>query len=142
MSRFLKLIVWVLLVVVPLQSAAAAAMLACGPSALVGEGDQAAQHAHHHPAEPQSLAHDHDKHEHHKEVAANTEEDSTPSNHEHGSTKCSACASCCVGGAAMMNSTTTVWAPPSTEARHFSGDSPVAGFFTDGPERPPRSLLA
>ena len=53
--------------------------------------------------------------------------------------KCSACAACCFGAALAPPALTFESIPPATLPVAFVPVS-VLGFFTDGPDRPPRSF--
>lgn len=112
-----------LLLALPLQGFAAAAMMSCAPShhGLPGSAvvhEDAAPHAHHHDS-------DHDP-------------ASTPSRGKHA---CSACAACCIGGALMPSA---LRLPPdfSTHLRPLPVRVPPPAFITEGTERPPRHVLA
>lgn len=125
---------WLLLLALPLQGFAAATMLHCAPS--------------HHPA-PASLAaavdiaaqghHDGD----HAAVAGNTPDDgASPTDlTQPAKAKCSACAACSVGAALPAAAIEFASVAPSAASGLVGCDERV-GFFTDGPDRPPRILLA
>lgn len=55
--------------------------------------------------------------------------------------KCSACASCCSVGA-ILNTVLTVPAPELTPTVFSAVVTTVDAFATDGPDRPPRIVLA
>ena len=55
--------------------------------------------------------------------------------------KCSACAACCFAAAFPSSALTFESVAPVTSPV-FAAPAPVVGFFTDGPDRPPRSLLS
>jgi hypothetical protein len=146
MLRALRIaVMWLLALALPLQGYAAATMLHCGAS----HHRVAGAHAH----DDAASRHDHAGHHHDgNSTAASDASTAALHLHHHGSDgagefdklskhKCSLCASCCTS-AVLPSSAVT-----------FSTDSPVAlvspclsrtvaAFFTDGPERPPRSLLA
>jgi len=54
---------------------------------------------------------------------------------------CSACAACCVGAAMVASNAKLPLADQAIE-RIVSTFLPYIGFVTDGPQRPPRSVLA
>ena len=117
----------------PAQGLANAVMLHCGSS-----------HERMHAQSPASQATDH--HEHHAEHGDHAEH----AGHDPvapdkltdlGQYKCSSCASCCAGIALLSDLPQLV--APEFGATVFAAVAPgVAPFATDGPDRPPRSLLA
>lgn len=112
-----------LLLALPLQGFAAAAMMNCAPShhGLPGSAvvhEDAAPHAHHHDS-------DHDP-------------ASTSSRGKHA---CSACAACCIGGA-LMPSALRLPDDLSAHLRPLLARVTPPAFITEGTERPPRHLLA
>lgn len=129
-SGLKALLIWLVMMAIPFQGVAAAGMLLCGPS-----------HAPHHPVEPAG-------------VAAADAAEIAPAAHHHAQAsaepthathldqpKCSVCASCC-GAPAILNSVAGITA---TETVSTAITTPIVlafGFVTDGPERPPRNLLA
>jgi len=131
--RFRTALMWLLLLALPLQGYAAATMLNCGAShdrTVAMDGSLAtlpeALGAHHHFRQGDLDDHPRAAGHHHEDGKANA--------------KCSACAACCVGAA--LPATALVFADAVSEhapARLFS-IGPI-GFLTDGPDRPPRSLL-
>lgn len=142
------LLVWLLVLAVPTQAAAAVTMAFCGPNhhdrgaaALVQQATTA-EHAHYGVVAPD---HDHD----HGQAATQPDEGSAalsdvPSpvkSTDTNSHKCSACASCC-SAAAIFNTVPAVPAPVvgSTAFRAFKQS--VAPFAAAGPDRPPRIVLA
>lgn len=116
-------LMWVLLAALPLQGFAAASMLGCGPNhhrASVTAPTEAAapgsDAVHHHTASG-----DHD----HADKAGS---------------KCSVCAACCVGAALPAAALVFAAAAPPEVPTTLLWMGAV-GFLTDGPDRPPRSLL-
>ncbi|WP_430434487.1 hypothetical protein [Methyloversatilis sp.] len=112
-----------LLLALPLQGFAAAAMISCAPShhGMLTTGamhDDVAAHAYHHGG-------DHDP-------AA------TPSQGKHA---CSACAACCIGGA-LTPSALRLPGDFSTHLRPLPAHVTPPAFITEGTERPPRYDLA
>jgi hypothetical protein len=132
MWRFFRIaMMWLLAAALPLQGSVAATLRVCGP----GHEHIAVVMAH--------VAHDHASHRHDDAAVFSHDEAGTATQdiHKGAPHKCSACAACCVT-AALPTATLRFEAaidaagPPPT---FFS--SPVA-FLTDGPDRPPRFLLA
>lgn len=130
MRNLVRLIVmWLIAVALPIQGVAAATMLHCGSTA----GQQAAAwtqshagHAHHHDVTAQSDGVPEAHHSHH---------------HGGGKLSCSACASCC--SAAALPAVQIVLASQTlAETAIVSFRLPLVVFLTDGPERPPRTILA
>ena len=141
------LLIWLLVLAVPAQGAAAATMAFCGPNHH-GGGAAAqmqvaapAKHAHH----GGDVASEHE----HPQATAVADEASSVSTAADASAKvsdaskhkCSVCASCCSVGA-ILSSVLAVPAPV-VAATVFSAVVPsVDTFAADGPDRPPRMLLA
>ena len=143
------LLIWLLVLAVPAQGTAAATMAFCGPDHH-GGGAAAQMHA----AAPAKHAH-HDgavesEHEHeHAQATAVAGEASSASTVALASAKvsdtnkhkCSACASCCSVGA-ILSSVLAVPAPVFTPTVFSAVVPSVDTFAADGPDRPPRMLLA
>ncbi len=141
MSPLVRLIVmWLIAVALPIQGATAATLLHCRSTA-----PAPATGAHEHPA------HHHEAQAGHGEAAADHQHagpvshDGVPStpDHHHGGGKssCSACASCC--SAAALPAMPIVLASQDLEGPVFTvPELPVVVFLTDGPERPPRTILS
>ncbi|MDO9074658.1 MAG: hypothetical protein Q7U73_15470 [Rubrivivax sp.] len=141
------LLIWLLVLAVPAQGAAAATMAFCGPNHSRGAVSVQVQ-----PAVPAAHAHQPGNAaatpDHHS-VAAVADED--PSASERSTTaakvshaskhKCSACAACC-SGSAIMNSVLVVPAPVFTPTVFSAVMPSVDTFAADGPDRPPRFVLA
>ena len=145
---------WLLALAVPVQGFAAASMLRCGP----GHHDTVSGHSH------ADADHDHDGHPHDDAMGAvpdeaqdeahahaddiggdvvSSDQDAAPA---HGLDKaktgsCSACASCCTA-TALLSKALTFEASPAPESFQPLAPRSVATFLTEGPERPPRSILA
>ena len=142
LSRLRFTLMWLLLLALPLQGVAAATLLHCGPG---HHGMQVAEApvAHHHSAEDSDHHHGEAGHVHTAMHAGNAG-DHAPSAADIAKLskfKCSACASCCLGLAlptAVVALTTFV---PADAPAFVVRVEPV-GFFTDGPDRPPRLHLA
>lgn len=129
-STIRLLLTVMLLLALPLQGYAAASMLRCASSHHGMAQAQQALHVLHrgHSADAGQAAH-HD---------AGTAGDS---GHAHGKYGCSACAACCVGGA-LTASPQGDASPSRLHERPVPVPQPFAAFITDGPERPPRTVLA
>lgn len=130
MCALRPVLMWLLLLALPLQGYAAATMLVCGPGHHAGEAieSEAGSHA-------DQAAHRYDD-----------EADATPGSEGHVDphggklVKCSVCSVCCSASAlppplpsfeaALPNAT------PSPAIAESGGD-----FLTDGPQRPPRTIL-
>lgn len=145
-----SLLIWLLVLAVPAQGAAVAAMVGCGPKHHGGGSASAvlapAVEAHAHTGMQAAGAHDHavmaavtgDA----DDASASTNQ--TPHTASAGSAdahKCSVCASCCSAGA-ILNTVPTV--PAAQITRTVFADLLVAvdAFAVDGPDRPPRAVLA
>ena len=138
------LLIWLLVLSVPAQGAAAATMAFCGPNHH-GGGAAAqmqlaapAKHAHHDGAV--AAEHEHPQAEAQAEkgssASAASAKVSDASKH-----KCSACASCCSTGA-ILSSVLAVPAPVFTPTVFSTVVPRVDTFAADGPDRPPRIVLA
>ena len=141
------LLIWLLVLAVPSQAAAAVTMAFCGPN-----HHSAGAVAQMQPAGPAGHAH-HDgtsatEHEH-PQTAAAANEDSSASAVSAASAKfadatkhkCSACASCCSVGA-ILSSVLAVAAPVLTPTVFSAVEPSVDRLAADGPDRPPRIVLA
>lgn len=133
-----------LMLALPLQGFAAATMLACGPNhhrmaaglAGVDAGPQrnvTVQHAHHHAANTEHAA-----------TSAPADGSAGPTAHDLSSLskfKCSACAACCMGAALPTGTLIFATFAPAALPTSLLPVAPTQ-FFTDGPERPPRTSFA
>jgi hypothetical protein len=153
-------LIWLLAIALPVQGAAAATMLSCGPGhhgAAAGahahaddppgmsshhthNGDEAGDHAssHAHPHGSMAGHHGGDAATSH-DLSVDPSPDGSPVHKTAG--KCSACASCCT--VAVLP--TSVWPMGSSQAVDRVVPQLVAQtavFMTGGPERPPRTFLA
>lgn len=130
------LLIWLLVLALPAQSAAAVTMAFCGPN------HHATGHA---TAAAQQGSHSGHEHEHaeaqageHAVVADPVSATTLAHSHEH---QCNTCASCC--SAAALPSRVLRLAPPETTSTAFTAMVPgVEAFVTGGPDRPPRSAFA
>ena len=129
-------LVWLLVLALPAQGAIAATMVFCGPdhhdraaAVATAAHEDGAAHAHHaasdkHAEEPTS------------NEAAAPDETAQP-----GMQKCSVCASCC--SAAAIHDTVPKLPALEPMAAHFAALAPtIEPFAADGPDRPPRHILA
>ena len=141
------LLIWLLVLAVPAQGAAAATMAFCGPNHHAVGTTTAAQPVapaeHPHPGSDAESAHGHHA------MAAQGDEGGSASAAAAAPTKfvqadqqgCSACASCC-SVSAILSPLLTVPAPTVT-ATVFGAVSPdVDAVAVDAPDRPPRPVLA
>lgn len=141
------LLVWLLVLAVPAQGAAAATMAFCGPNHHGGSAATTAQQ----PGPAEHSNHDGDGQStpgHHEMAALADEADSalaSPATASQGShvvkQKCSACASCCSLGA-MLSPPLAVPAPAVTPTEFSAVVPTVSAFAADGPDRPPRIVHA
>lgn len=141
------LFIWLLVLAVPVQGAAAATMAFCGPGHHGGvstgqtletpvashlHADSAAASEHQH-AQAVALSDD-------DTAAATDSEASAAFGHASGH-KCSACAACCSLGA-ILNSVLAVPAPVFGPTVFSTVVPSVDAFAAEGPDRPPRHVLA
>ena len=142
MTRLVKtLLIWLLVMVVPMQGAAAASMAFCGPNhhgAGVAHAETHATgsaHAHHgdvlslHALDP-------------GQPAAVTAPDDAPAAAQASpaaNQKCSACAACCTLGA-VLPAVPVVPVTDPAPAVCTATVPTVDPFATDGPDRPPRNV--
>lgn len=141
------LLVWLLVLAVPAQGAAAVTMAFCGPNHHGGSAANSAaqagsaEHANHHSAGQSAPGH-HDMAAQADEVDAAS---ASPAASSQGSQavkqKCSACASCCSLGA-ILSPLLAVPAPAVTPTVFSAVVPTVSAFAADGPDRPPRIVLA
>ncbi len=137
------LLIWLLVLAVPAQGAAAAAMAFCGPnhhgsgSARAEVSAAVSKHSHHGDAESV-----HEVRTGASATMAAADDAQAGATVSHAAKqKCSACASCCSMGAIL----TAVPVIPTTDSAPtvFTTVVPtVDAFAADGPERPPRNVLA
>ena len=141
------LLVWLLVLAVPAQGAAAVTMAFCGPNHHGGSTAASAPQAG--PAEHSSHHGDGQGTPGHHEAAAQADESdaaaarpatSSPGGHAV-KQKCSACASCCSLGA-IPSPPLSVPAPAVTPTVFSAIVPTVSAFAADGPDRPPRIVLA
>lgn len=110
---------WLIAVALPIQGVAAATMLHCGSA--------------------QGQAHAKLMHEGHADHDA--ADGATGQHHDGGTAGCSACASCC-SAVALPVMPLILASQELTEAAAAVSSPAIVVFLTDGPERPPRTILA
>ena len=138
------LLIWLLVLAVPAQGAAAATMALCGPN-----HHSAGAAAQMQPAAPAGHAHQDGAatqgHEHPQAAAVADKESAVSAAAakigDASKQKCSACASCCSVGA-ILSSVLAVPAPVFTPTVFSTVVPSVDTFAADGPDRPPRFVLA
>ena len=129
---FRRFVLWLVLLVLPLQAVAAVGLRVCEPDHHHA-GQAVASDAGHHA----DVAHD----AHHHEPISPDGSTYDAGSHAPGDGKCSACAACCVGASMPVSMFTTVWTPQTLRHAPVQYRSHIA-FYTEGPERPPRLSLA
>ena len=138
------LMIWLLVLALPAQSAAAVTMAFCGPNHhATGHAAAAAQQSSH-TGGAHEYEHEH-AHEHanaqageHAAAADLVPPTALAHNHEH---QCGSCASCC--SAVAMLGTALQLAPPEATSTVFTAVvASIEAFVAGGPDRPPRSALA
>jgi hypothetical protein len=140
---FRTLLTWLLLLAIPVQGMAAATMAFCGPSHHAGasreQPRQGASAAHVHHGSDAPGAH------HHRGAAppagAPTDAAAPATLTQADDQKCSACASCC-SFSAVPSAALAVPAAALCATRFNAVVPRIDAFTADGPDRPPRSLLA
>jgi hypothetical protein len=127
------LLMWLLVLAVPAQGAAAATMVFCGPShfTVAKYAHQGDRTAHNHRAQASQL-------EEHDTASANGAAPLKVASVD--AHTCSACASCC--SAAILHAVLSMPAEGVSLALFADGVPSVDAFATDGPDRPPRLVLA
>ena len=129
---------WLLLFSLPLQGYAAATMLSCGPNhhQMWAAAAMASDPQHEHHDAPTTA----DDHQAATSVDVGGDNASVHHLNKLSKFKCSACAACCVGAALPTSPLEFLSFPPAV-ARDCSVPAAHVGFFTDGPDRPPRLPL-
>ncbi len=135
-------LIWMLVLAVPAQGAAAATMAFCGPNHHGGElalstttADPSA-HADH-GAEQMSEGHSVPS----ADVPAADDESTLVNANDAAKQKCSVCASCCSLGA-ILSTVPVIPATDSVSTVFLTVVPTVGAFAADGPDRPPRNFLA
>jgi hypothetical protein len=148
-------LIWLMAIALPVQGAAAATMLACGPGhhgASAAHSHAAAEPAHVHAGSTEPHVHpdghaalghaDSGHHGHDQEIPSGSESAAADGNEVHKAAgKCSACASCCTV-AVLPTSVLPIGSPPAVDRVVTVFQAQSAVFMTGGPERPPRTILA
>lgn len=138
------LLIWLLVLAVPAQGAAAATMVFCGPNH--HGGGAAAQMQAAAPANHEQYGGAAAPNHEHSQTAAVADEVSSATAASYAKVgdsskhKCSACASCCSVGA-ILSSVLAVPAPVFTLTVFSAVVPSVDTVATDGPDRPPRIVL-
>ena len=140
-------LIWLMVLAVPAQGAAAVTMAFCGPNhhggaaATLAQPIGPAEHSNHR-VDAQS------PHVHHATAAQADEDNSALASSETSSQgghavkqKCSVCASCCSIGA-ILSPVLAVPAPAASPTVFRAVVATVGAFAADGPDRPPRIVLA
>jgi hypothetical protein len=141
------LLIWLLVLAVPAQGAAAATMAFCGPNhhggGAAAQMQTAAPAGHAHQDDAAAQGHEHPQAAAlaDEEPAASAVSSASAKVGDAGTHKCSACASCCSVGA-ILNSVPVVLAPVFTPTVFSAVVPSVDAFAADGPDRPPRLVLA
>ena len=137
------LLIWLLALALPAQGVIAATMVFCGPN----HHDRASVATTAHDADAVHQAQDSSAHSHHETADAQAEytasdEAAAPEKFSaSGMQKCSVCASCC--SAAAIHDTVAKLPVFEPMAADFAVLAPaVEPFAADGPDRPPRYVLA
>lgn len=137
------LLIWLLALALPAQGVMAATMVFCGPdhrdqaSAAVAAHDAGVAHdAQHFNSQPDAAAQDS-----HAGEAAADETAAADKFAQSEMQKCSVCAACCSAAAIHDNVPKLPAVEPA--AADFAAVAPaIAHFASDGPDRPPRHILA
>lgn len=134
-SSMRTLLIWLLMLAVPLQTAAAVTMALCGPGhhASAAERSAIALAAHDHAGDKA-----HSGHQHHASAAQPTDAAQALQVVPADVHTCSVCASCC-SGTAMLGSVPKVMAPEFGAVSFLSLVPHIAFVAASGPDRPPRS---
>lgn len=129
------LLIWLLAIALPAQGVIAATMVFCGPNHHDGASAAAVAHE-------ADAAHSHDEAADGQAKSTAADETAAPDKFSpSGMQKCSVCASCC-SAAAIYDTVPKVPVVEPVDA-HFAALAPdVEPFAADGPDRPPRHLLA
>jgi hypothetical protein len=137
------LVVWLLALVLPIQGVAAATMRHCGsergPASAIAGLQSMGGESH----SPIAMLAGTAVHEHHGAHAHSNLAAAEPAHHHasHAKVSCSACASCCGAVALLTSSVMPMAASVGRSAAVALPTALVVAFLTDGPDRPPRSML-
>jgi hypothetical protein len=128
-----SLIVWLLMLALPWQGMAAAAMVGCAPAPLPA----VSVHAAHEAARPPC----HDGMAMHDSAVQPEQPERKAATHHGGAAKCAACAAC--GIAAVLPAALPPFAPaPPPSLSSLTAERVLPSVHLDQPERPPRFFLA
>ena len=147
MGLFVRtLLIWLLVLAVPAQGAAAATMAFCGPNhhgsgATQVELAAPTEHAHHDSAAMTPHLHDGVPAPADEDLPASASFTAAAKVSDPGTHKCSACATCCSVGA-ILSAALAVPAPVFTPTAFPIVVLCVDTFAADGPDRPPRIVHA
>jgi hypothetical protein len=134
-------LIWLLVLAIPAQGAAAATMAFCGPKHQGGvAADQVAAAGHVHGGLEATAAHEHPRAGANGLVADEVDvaaEVQAVSPDQH---KCSLCGSCCSTGA-LMGAVPTLHVVDFAPTAFLLVVASVDPYAADGPDRPPRNLL-
>lgn len=136
------LLIWLLVLAIPAQGAAAATMAFCGPdhhgSGAAGAGVRADVSMHHHHGDAESVHQGRSGAS--ATMAADDDAQAGAQVSQAAKPKCSACASCCSMGA-MLTAVPVVPVTDSAPPMFATVVPSVDAFAADGPDRPPRSVF-
>ncbi|MDE2598426.1 MAG: hypothetical protein KGL40_02255 [Rhodocyclaceae bacterium] len=125
---FKRLILWIMLIALPLQSYAAAAMMHCAP-----RHEAAAQVSVHHHDDNDGMA----MHKHADDGASKAS-----GAHSAANSKCSACSTCCLVGMAATNSIAVAPTLDGTPVLVPHPELALPSVVLEGQKRPPRPSIA
>ena len=146
-TPLLRVLVWLLVLAVPAQAIAAVTMAFCGPNhhtggvATLGQQTAQAAQAHHGSVEVGLHAHPDSATGSDAQTSASAEATAPAQPSDASGQKCSACASCCFAGA-IFNTLLAVPAPVAAPTVFDAVVPSVEFVAADGPDRPPRIVLA
>ena len=141
MKQVAKLVLmWLLAVALPVQGLSAATMLACSSGHQEPRGVQSPAHLHAEKPGPHRSP-PHDAVAAHSHAAVDDTQADAPGLAQRDVHKCSACASCCLNAVVPDEPVTFDCVELPDLFASLVAHSPSA-YVTDGPERPPRAVLA
>lgn len=129
---FRRLLIWIMLIALPLQSYAAAGMIYCEPAhhAVGATADSPHMHA------------GEDAHVHHHNDMAMADEHSDQDRsapHKNSASKCSACSACCLGIAVIGTLDSRIHTPTGSPIMVARATLAHASVILEGLQRPPRT---
>jgi len=122
---FKRLLIWIMLIALPLQSYAAASMIYCAPN--------------HHGMAASSMADEHSQHAHHHDAGATDDHSGKDHTPQKSADKCSACSSCCLGTGATSAFKTDIATPSGSPVLVSHPIDAFASVIPEGLQRPPRN---